>query len=76
MNFLIGSKINMGQYFDEASGEVIPVTVIKAGSMVVTQVKTKAKDNITPSKLEWAKSPPEADQPRAEIKYLNLYRDT
>jgi large subunit ribosomal protein L3 len=44
MNFLIGSKINMGQYFDEASGEVIPVTVIKAGSMVVTQVKTEAKD--------------------------------
>lgn len=34
----------MGQYFDEASGEVIPVTVIKAGSMVVTQVKTEAKD--------------------------------
>ena len=30
----------MTQYFDEASGEVIPVTVIKAGNMVVTQVKS------------------------------------
>ncbi len=30
----------MTQYFDEASGEVIPVTVIKAGSMTVTQVKS------------------------------------
>jgi large subunit ribosomal protein L3 len=40
MNFLVGHKINMTQYFDEASGEVIPVTVIKAGSMVITQVKS------------------------------------
>jgi large subunit ribosomal protein L3 len=30
----------MTQYFDQLSGEVIPVTVIKAGSMVVTQVKS------------------------------------
>ncbi|MBI5529941.1 MAG: 50S ribosomal protein L3 [Candidatus Doudnabacteria bacterium] len=40
MNFLIGKKLNMTQYFDEATGEVIPVTVVKAGSMVVTQVKS------------------------------------
>jgi len=45
MNFLVGHKINMTQYFDEATGEVIPVTVVKAGSMVVTQVKaTSSKD--------------------------------
>jgi large subunit ribosomal protein L3 len=45
MNFLVGHKLNMTQYFDEASGEVIPVTVIKAGAMVVTQVKSAdAKD--------------------------------
>jgi len=40
MNFLVGHKINMTQYFDEASGEVIPVTVVKAGNMVVTQIKS------------------------------------
>ena len=40
MNFLVGHKLNMTQYFDEASGEVIPVTVIKAGLMTVTQVKS------------------------------------
>lgn len=40
MNFLVGHKINMTQYFDEASGEVVPVTVIKAGQMTVTQVKS------------------------------------
>ena len=30
----------MTQYFDEANGDVIPVTVIKAGAMTVTQVKS------------------------------------
>ena len=45
MNFAIGKKLNMSQYFDEKSGEVIPVTVIQAGQMVVTQVKsTESKD--------------------------------
>ena len=39
MNFLLGYKQNMTQYFDEVSGEVIPVTVIRADSMTVTQVK-------------------------------------
>jgi large subunit ribosomal protein L3 len=40
MNFLVGKKLNMTQYFTE-TGEVIPVTVIKTSPMVVTQVKTK-----------------------------------
>lgn len=40
MNFLIGRKLNMTQYFDEASGSVLPVTVISAEPMTVTQVKT------------------------------------
>lgn len=39
MNFLVGRKLNMTQYFDEKSGEVIPVTVIEADLMTVTQVK-------------------------------------
>lgn len=40
MNFIVGKKLNMTQYFLE-SGEVIPVTVLKVPAMVVTQVKTK-----------------------------------
>ena len=40
MNFLIGRKLNMSQYFDEQSGSVLPVTVIKADPMTVTQVKS------------------------------------
>lgn len=40
MNFLIGRKLNMTQYFDPQSGSVLPVTVIKGQPMTVTQVKT------------------------------------
>ncbi len=39
MKFIVGKKLNMTQYFAE-NGEVIPVTVVKASDMVVTQVKT------------------------------------
>ena len=40
---LLGNKIGMTQIFDE-SGNIIPVTIIKVGPCVVTQVKTKSKD--------------------------------
>ncbi len=40
---LIGIKIGMSQSFD-AAGNVIPVTVIKAGPCTVIQKKTKEKD--------------------------------
>ena len=40
---LLGNKIGMTQIFDE-SGNIIPVTILKVGPCVVTQVKTKIKD--------------------------------
>jgi large subunit ribosomal protein L3 len=40
---LLGNKIGMTQIFDE-SGTIIPVTILKVGPCIVTQVKTKAKD--------------------------------
>jgi large subunit ribosomal protein L3 len=40
---LLGNKIGMTQIFDE-SGKIIPVTILKVGPCVVTQVKTEAKD--------------------------------
>jgi large subunit ribosomal protein L3 len=39
---LLGNKIGMTQIFDE-SGNIIPVTILKVGPCVVTQVKTEAK---------------------------------
>ncbi len=43
MKFILGLKKNMTQVFDE-NGTVCPVTIIEAGPMVVTQIKTKEID--------------------------------
>jgi large subunit ribosomal protein L3 len=40
---LLGNKIGMTQIFDE-TGNIIPVTILKVGPCVVTQVKTEVKD--------------------------------
>ena len=40
---LLGNKIGMTQIFDE-SGNIIPVTILKVGPCIVTQIKTKVKD--------------------------------
>ncbi|HEY2038310.1 MAG TPA: 50S ribosomal protein L3 [Edaphobacter sp.] len=40
---ILGKKIGMTQVFDD-KGEVHPVTVLKAGPCVITQLKTLAKD--------------------------------
>ena len=46
MKFILGTKQNMTQIFDE-KGIVHPVTVLKAGPVTVTQVKTIANDGYT-----------------------------
>ena len=43
MSGLIGKKIGMTSVYD-ASGKIVPCTVIEAGPCVVTQVKTVEKD--------------------------------
>lgn len=40
---LLGNKIGMTQIFDEF-GNIIPVTILKVGPCIVTQIKTKLKD--------------------------------
>ena len=40
---LLGNKIGMTQIFDE-SGNIVPVTILKVGPCIVTQIKTKVKD--------------------------------
>ncbi len=43
MKFILGKKVNMTQIFTE-DGTVVPVTVISAGPVTVTQVKNKETD--------------------------------
>jgi len=40
---LLGNKIGMTQIFDE-SGNIIPVTILKVGPCIITQIKTEMKD--------------------------------
>ena len=47
---LLGNKIGMTQIFDEF-GNIIPVTLLKVGPCVVTQIKTKEKDGYTSIQL-------------------------
>ena len=46
MKGILGKKIGMTQVFTE-HGEVIPVTVVEAGPVVVTQIKTTENDGYT-----------------------------
>ena len=50
---IIGKKVGMTQIFD-ATGKVIPVTVIEAGPCVVTQIKTVEKDGYASIQLGYA----------------------
>lgn len=40
---LLGNKIGMTQIFDE-SGNIVPVTILKVGPCIITQIKTEMKD--------------------------------
>ena len=44
MKYLLGKKINMTQVFDASSGRVFPATVLTAGPVRVTDIKTKERD--------------------------------
>lgn len=46
MKGILGKKIGMTQIFTE-NGEVVPVTVVEAGPVVVTQIKTTENDGYT-----------------------------
>jgi len=43
MKFILGTKEKMTQLFDK-EGKIIPATIIKAGPVKITQIKTKEKD--------------------------------
>jgi large subunit ribosomal protein L3 len=47
---LLGEKLGMTQVFDDA-GRVVPVTVVKAGPCVVTQVRTPDRDGYSAVQL-------------------------
>ncbi len=50
MKYLLGTKVAMTEFFAE-NGEVTPVTVISAGPITVTSVKTKERDGYAAVKV-------------------------
>jgi len=53
---LLGNKIGMTQIFDE-SGNIVPVTVVKVGPCVITQVKTVLKDGYNAIQIGYGSVP-------------------
>ena len=53
---LLGNKIGMTQIFDN-SGNVIPVTILKVGPCIITQIKTKVKDGYNSVQIGYGNVP-------------------
>ena len=80
---ILGTKVGMTQIFDE-SGFAIPVTVIKAGPCVVTQIKSNENEGYNAVQIGYAESSPQKmTKPRLghlnkfnlpSLKYLKEYR--
>lgn len=57
MKFILGTKLNMSQVWDE-KGQVRPVTVVAASAVVITQVKTAEKDGYSAVQVGWGERNP------------------
>ena len=64
MKGILGTKLGMTQVFDE-NNRIVPVTVVKAGPNVVTQVRTQDNDGYTAVQLAFgAIDPRKVNKPR------------
>ncbi len=63
----------MTQYFDEASGEVVPVTVVFAAPMTVTQVKSVAKDKYSAVQVGFGKRKKVSKSVKGHLKDLGAF---
>lgn len=57
MKGIIGKKVGMTQIFDER-GNIVPVTIIKAGPCYVTQVRTSERDGYIAVQLGYEEAKP------------------
>src|SRR4051812_28942388 len=54
---ILGEKLGMTQVFD-ANNRIVPVTVVKAGPCVITQIRTQEKDGYTALQLAFGQIDP------------------
>jgi len=57
MQGLLGEKLGMTQIFDE-NNRIVPVTVVKAGPCVITQIRTQEKDGYLAVQLAYGQIDP------------------
>jgi len=55
---ILGTKVGMTQVFDD-SGFAIPVTVIKAGPCIITQIKNTEKEGYNAVQIGYSESSPQ-----------------
>lgn len=72
MDFILGTKIKNSQIFK--NDNVIPVTVIKAGPVVVTRVKTKEKDGYEAVQIGFGEKKKINKPLRGQLKELGNFR--
>ena len=64
----------MSQYFDEASGEIVPVTVVKAEDMVITQIKeASGKDKYSAVQIGFGKKKKVSKPLQGHLKGLGAF---
>jgi len=73
INTILGTKVKMSQVF--LDNKRIPVTVVKAGPCVVTQVKTEKKDGYSAVQLGFGEKKSKNTN-NAQIGHLKLKKDT
>lgn len=71
--FLLGTKIGMTQVFME-DGHVIPATLVEAGPVVVTQIKTKEKDGYEAVQIGFGKKRKMTKPLTGHVKNLGSFR--
>lgn len=78
MSFILGRKIGMTQIFQD-DGKVVPVTLIEAGPITVTQVKIKEKDGYEAVQVGYGKEK-KPNKPKTghlkDLKSLKVLRET
>lgn len=73
LNGLLGKKLGMTQVFDK-SGTVHAVTVIEAGPVTVTQIKTEAKDGYAAVQVGYGEKRRSNKPMRGHLKKLGDFR--
>lgn len=74
MKFIVAEKLHMSQIFNK-DGKVVPVTILKAAPIKVTQVKTAEKDKYTAVQVGFGKKKSQSKALAGHLKGMKNYSD-